>query len=86
MLGREEIGVFGYVGNVLESITNAGPECIDIQLSVSPDEKKQVCLQPEETLRLDVDIDRCIRQRFMPHVKTSQDLELRVSWIYTPAD
>jgi hypothetical protein len=78
----EIYGIFGYLGEVLEAITNKSQEEREFLVAVSPRERRTICLAPDERYVLDMDIHQCMRESFMPYVKTSsQDLVLKVEWI-----
>jgi len=77
---KSEVGVFGYKAGVLESITNESPRAVRFTICTTPGESECVVLQEKETRELNIDIWKCIRERFMPHVEAESDTLLSVQW------
>lgn len=78
---EESIGVLGYLNNYLIGIQNISGypiECtgfFDVK-----NRSTKIRLQHEEVLRMHVDITECIRNKFMPYIRTEQDISIRSLW------
>jgi len=79
-----ELVVLGYLGPVLRSIRNESDRPALFDLHIDNGEPQIICLAAKETLQLDVDIWRCIRDRYMPYIERPSEshgpLALCVNW------
>lgn len=83
---EEYIGVFGYLGDTLETIVNISGKTITFTLVVSNTDQRILTLGEDESYDIylgdgsRIDAETCIRARFMPHVRTFETIALDVMW------
>jgi hypothetical protein len=77
---EEEYAVTGYVTGTLVGLENAGQTPVKFEFAPARDEQYAVCLRPGERHSVEIDVFRCIRDKFMPFVKTTEDIRLSVVW------
>lgn len=76
----EEIGVLGYFGDTLVSISNRhhhSPATFDLVL---PQGSETITLDPHESHSVGACVYDLMRSRFMPYVRASHAVELSISW------
>lgn len=82
ILKQEEYAVFGYLADILYSITNTTENPIQILLVLDKDDRRPLTLDAHQRYIIDMDIHSSIKRRFMPYVQTDETVQLDVEWRY----
>lgn len=80
VLGEEEYGILGYVGDILEYIVNRTGKPIQIVLVLGPSDQRSVFLDVDQQYDINLDVTPVIRGRCVPYVKTTETIVLDVAW------
>ena len=77
---EDEYAVTGYFGETLVGVRNPG--CADIRFTfgISRDVERDVHLCPGQQYDVWIDALECIKQRFMPYIKATEDIQVEAIW------
>lgn len=75
-----DLEVFGYKAGRLHSIQNVSDDRIKCAITCDRGITQYLILHQKETVVLDIDIWKCIRDRFMPYIETSVPCSISVAW------
>jgi hypothetical protein len=77
---EDEYAVTGYFGETLVGVRNLGSADIRFTFGISQDVERDVHLYPGQQYDVWIDALECIKQRFMPYIKATEDIQVEAVW------